>query len=87
MDAFYHRFTELFRQLGLNAEPAAIAAFIQAHAPLAPDARLEDAPCWSPAQARFLREEILKDADWAELIDQLNLALRQSKSPRTDRYI
>lgn len=79
MDASYHRFTELFRQLGLSAEPAAIAAFIQAHAPLTPDVRLEDAPCWSPAQARLLREEVLKDADWAEVVDQLNLALRQAK--------
>ncbi|MCW5637448.1 MAG: DUF2789 family protein, partial [Rubrivivax sp.] len=31
---------------------------------------------WSPAQARFLREEVAEDADWAELVDQLNLMLR-----------
>ena len=79
MEASCHRFSELFRQLGLSAEPAAIAAFIEAHAPLAPCVRLEDAPCWSPAQARLLREELLKDADWAEVVDQLNLAFRQVK--------
>lgn len=82
MNASHHRFSELFAQLGLPSRPADIAAFIQAHAPLAGHIRLEDAPCWSPAQATLLREEILGDADWAEVIDQLNLALRAAPSPR-----
>ena len=37
--------------------------------------RLEEAPFWSPAQATFLREEILEDGDWAEAVDELNLRL------------
>ena len=37
---------------------------------------LADAPCWTPAQAAFLREEILEDADWAEVVDQLDARLR-----------
>jgi Protein of unknown function (DUF2789) len=39
--------------------------------------RLEDAPFWSPAQARLLREELAEDADWSEVIDRLSLALRR----------
>lgn len=30
---------------------------------------------WSKSQARFLRDEILADADWAEVVDELNLRL------------
>ena len=47
-----------------------------AHTPLADDVALADAPFWNAAQAAFLREELLEDADWAEVVDQLNLALR-----------
>jgi hypothetical protein len=79
MESTFHRFSELFTQLGLSPRPTDIATFLQAHAPLAAGTRLEDAPCWSPAQARLLKEEILKDADWAEVVDHLNLALRQVK--------
>jgi hypothetical protein len=80
MDASYHRFSELFQQLGLPHDPAAIRAFIQTHSPLAPDVRIEDAPFWSPAQAALLREKLLDDADWSEVTDQLSLALRNSMS-------
>lgn len=31
---------------------------------------------WSDAQKAFLREEILDDADWAVVVDELNLMLR-----------
>ena len=34
------------------------------------------APFWTPAQAAFLREACMQDADWVELADQLSLALR-----------
>ncbi|NMM28667.1 MAG: DUF2789 domain-containing protein [Glaciimonas sp.] len=76
MEQPVHPLAELFKQLGLPAEIAAIDRFIAAHAPLAADVVLADAWFWSPAQAMFLREEILEDADWAEIIDHLNLALR-----------
>jgi hypothetical protein len=33
-----------------------------------------------PAQAAFLREALLQDADWAELADQLSNALRAPES-------
>lgn len=76
MDSTYHRFTELFRQLGLPADAGSIQDFLASHCPLDPSLRLENAPFWSPAQSDLLRDEILLDADWAEVVDQLNAALR-----------
>lgn len=76
MESPIHDLDDLFRQLGLPDDAAAINRFITTHRPVAPELALADAPCWSASQARFLREEIAKDADWAEVIDSLNLALR-----------
>ena len=77
MDQPIHPFSELFAQLGLPSDEAAIRQFIAAHSPLRPDIDVADAPFWTDAQAAFLKEEKLEDADWAELVDQLNLALRE----------
>lgn len=77
MENSIHRFSELFAQLGLPADAQSIGQFIATHTPLAADIDLPDANFWTPAQAAFLKEEKLEDADWAELVDQLNLALRQ----------
>ena len=79
MSSFFHAFSDLFAQLGLYSDAASIGTFIQGHAPLDPKIRLEDAPFWTPAQAALLGEEILDDADWAVVVDQLNLALRSAR--------
>lgn len=71
-----HSLSELFTQLGLPAEPAAIDAFVSAHRPLPNGIRLEDAPFWSDAQRTLLREDIADDADWASMADLLNNLLR-----------
>lgn len=76
MEHAHHRFNELFAQLGLPDDPGSIARFIATHGPLPGGVALPDAPFWSAAQCRLLREELGKDADWAEVIDQLDLALR-----------
>lgn len=76
MEKSFHRFSELFAQLGLPADEQAIGEFLATHSPLADGTLLADAPFWTPAQASLLREEILEDADWAEVVDQLNVALR-----------
>lgn len=76
MNAPDHSFSELFAQLGLPADNAQIRQFLQSHTPLAADITLPAAPFWTAAQAAFLREEILKDADWAVVIDHLNTSLR-----------
>lgn len=80
MENNFHRFSELFVQLGLPGDHAHIRDFIRTHSPLAEGVRLEDAPFWAPAQATLLREELLRDADWAEVVDQLSLALRSSNT-------
>ena len=76
MQAPIHSLPALFKQLGLPAEPADIEKFVSSHSPLKADLRLDKAFFWTPSQADFLREEILEDADWAEVVDQLNLMLR-----------
>ncbi len=81
MDKSIHQFSDLFAQLGLPDDEPAIRQFLSAHRPLAADIALADAPFWTASQAAFLREEILEDADWAELVDQLNLALRETAAP------
>lgn len=75
MESTVHPFSELFAQLGLADDNEGIQRFIAAHSPLPDGLRLEDAPFWSPAQAQLLREERQDDADWAMVVDRLNVAL------------
>ncbi len=72
----HHSFHQLFEQLGLACDDQSIAAFIKANSPLNEQVKLADAPFWTPSQADFLREAVLDDADWAEQVDSLSLALR-----------
>jgi hypothetical protein len=76
MDTSTHTFADLFDQLGLPSSEAEIQAFVASHRPLPEDVKLSEAGFWSPAQAQFLREQLLVDADWAEVVDQLNVSLR-----------
>lgn len=76
MEPAIHRLSDLFRQLGLPEDHASIERFILQHRPLASDVALAEAPFWCQAQAEFLRQELVEDADWAELVDQLNTRLR-----------
>jgi hypothetical protein len=76
MDLTDHSLPNLFRQLGLPSTQSDIDAFIAEHRPLAGEIRLADASFWTPGQAQFLREEIGEDAEWAEIVDQLNVLLR-----------
>ena len=77
MDNPIHHFSDLFAQLGLPCDENGMRQFLAAHTPLAADVRLPDALFWTPAQAAFLREALLQDSDWAELVDQLSEALRR----------
>jgi hypothetical protein len=72
-----HHFSDLFAQLGLPNDEYAIQSFIASHARLSSDFLLAEAPFWTSAQATFLREAILQDSDWVEMVDQLSVALRQ----------
>ncbi|NBB12832.1 DUF2789 domain-containing protein [Pseudomonas sp. SLFW] len=68
----------LFEQLGLDADEASIDAFISQHA-LPDDVKLIDADFWTPQQARFLKEELRVDAEWAPVVDELNERLHPKK--------
>lgn len=75
MDANVHTLSNLFAQLGLPTDAAAIDGFIAAHRPLGNGIALYRAPFWTAAQRAFLKEEIIEDADWAGVIDDLNSRL------------
>ncbi|MBT9530361.1 MAG: DUF2789 domain-containing protein [Pseudomonas sp.] len=79
MEGPTHDLNALCQQLGLPSETEALQAFISQHSPLAEAIELADAPFWSASQASFLREQLNKDADWAEVVDQLNLLLRRPR--------
>jgi hypothetical protein len=68
----------LFAQLGLEGTDAAVDHFIRTHGPLPATVQLHEAPCWSPAQAKLLKEAVVNDADWAEVVDQLDALLRKT---------
>ncbi len=76
MESQTHSIANLFAQLGLPSEAAAIDAFIDAHSPLPHELQLADAPFWTPAQAHFLKTELDEDADWSAVIDTLDARLR-----------
>jgi len=76
MHAQQHTMNNLFAQLGLPSEDAAIDRFIAAHRPLESGIALYRAPFWSAMQRNFLKEEIIEDADWSAVIDDLNGRLR-----------
>ena len=75
MDSIMHTMPNLFDQLGLPSDETSISQFIATHSPLPQGLPLADAAFWTLSQKTFLRDEILNDADWAEVIDMLNSAL------------
>jgi hypothetical protein len=75
MEQPLHTFSQLFAQLGLPSDAAGIEQFITKNAPLPDHVSLAEAPFWTPAQAAFLHEEWRRDADWAEVIDELNVRM------------
>lgn len=71
-----HTMVDLFDQLGLPSSEADIQKFIGKNRPLNSETMIYDAPFWTPTQAKFLREQLLVDADWAVVVDELNTSLR-----------
>ena len=68
----------LFEQLGLAADEGAIDEFIETHKGLSDEVHIENADFWSRAQASFIKNALTEDAEWTELIDQLDSRLRLS---------
>ncbi|MBS1139836.1 MAG: hypothetical protein H6R13_1289 [Proteobacteria bacterium] len=75
MEAHIHSMANLFAQLGLSTVPADIDNFITERRPLNKGITIDCAPFWSEVQRRFLREEIIWDADWVGVINELNTRL------------
>lgn len=75
MERQLHDLNHLFAQLGQASDDAAIAQFLDQHRPLASAVQLHEAVFWSPSQADFLRQAIIDDADWADVVDELNVLL------------
>jgi hypothetical protein len=76
MERPIHTMSNLFAQLGLANDDAAIAQFIKTHQPLPGSVQLHQADFWTASQASFLCEAIRDDADWAEIADELSAELR-----------
>ena len=79
MEGHTHTLKNLCQQLGLPTGTEELHAIINQHSPLAEATSLADAPFWNASQASFLRDQLIKDADWAEVVDQLSLLLRQAR--------
>lgn len=77
MEKPVHHFSELFEQLGLPSDAESIERFIQRHSPLPKEMALADAPCWNEGQAEFLHEAVEADADWAEVVDHLDVSMHK----------
>ncbi|MDC0601805.1 DUF2789 domain-containing protein [Aliiglaciecola sp.] len=67
---------DLFLQLGLHNQEPDIDNFIEQHKGLESSVKLQNAPFWTSQQSEFIANALLDDAEWAELIDQLNSRLR-----------
>jgi hypothetical protein len=76
MDTSQNNMVTLFQQLGLESSESAIKDFCKRHY-LPKEVLLEDAPFWTPAQRAFLKESLNADAQWAEVIDHLDISLRR----------
>jgi hypothetical protein len=82
MEPPVHHFADLFRALGLADRPTNIDAFLMRHRPLRATTALADAPFWSPVQSQFLREGIADNVNWAQMVDTLDVRLRDFASER-----
>jgi len=76
VEAPFHNLVSLFKQLGLDNTNEAIEDFINRNRPVPDNLALHEAGFWNASQASFLKEAIEEDADWAEIVDELNVLLR-----------
>ena len=76
MESNHTKMQDLFAQLGLANDQASIDKFVSDNGGLARKTHIENAAFWSKPQAEFIKNALAEDAEWAELIDQLNTLLR-----------
>jgi hypothetical protein len=77
MEQPMHNLVSLFKQLGLPNTNEAIKDFINRNRPVPGNLPLHEAEFWNASQASFLKEAIEEDADWSEIVDELNVMLRR----------
>lgn len=75
MELSIHNMNSLFSQLGQPSDDEDIARFVANYRPLANGVQLHEASFWTSSQADFLRDAVRDDADWAEVVDELNAEL------------
>ena len=80
MSDLYHSLPSLFEQLGLGDTDQEIQDFIRQHAPLPDHIKLHEASFWRSSQANFLRQAKEEDADWAGIVDRLDVMLRTKQT-------
>lgn len=77
MELHHHGVSDLFYQLGLDGTEKGIDLFINMYGLRHEDGELYRAIFWSPQQARFIKDAIAEDAEWAEAVDELDARLRR----------
>jgi hypothetical protein len=76
MEKPIHSMASLFDQLGLDSSKKDINSFIAKHGQLAENIELHKASFWNTSQASFLKQTLDDDADWVEIVNQLDAMLR-----------
>lgn len=76
LDPEIHTMNSLFRQLGLPDSDEDVEGFIIRHRPIPRDLQLHEASFWKKSQADFLKQALDDDAEWAEMVDELDARLR-----------
>jgi hypothetical protein len=76
MEKYHTTMSDLFEQLGLAGSDEGIVNFISQNKGLRQGVHIEEADFWTRPQAEFIKNALLEDAEWSELIDQLNTRIR-----------
>ncbi|KUI97861.1 DUF2789 domain-containing protein [Vibrio sp. MEBiC08052] len=76
MEISQHDVTDLFEQLGLGSSPEEIKYFVNNHRHTQDSTPIHEASFWTASQSAFLKQAIEEDANWVELVDQLDVMLR-----------
>lgn len=76
MGASVYCLSTLFEQLGLSGKDDDIETFIRDHR-LSEGTKVYEAEYWTPQQAAFLKESLDQNAEWALIVDELNVRLHE----------
>ena len=76
MEPPIHSIVSLFDQLGLDSTEEGINHFIEKNRPLPSSIELHKASFWTTSQASFLKQVLDEDADWVEVVNELDVMLR-----------